>query len=59
MPVMLIAGALDPKYAEIVTTMAQKIPKAIVRIIPNAGHNVHLEQPVPFAELVATFLTGI
>lgn len=55
MPVMLVAGALDAKYSVLVTKMGQKIPQATVAIVPDAGHNVHLEQPARFVELAATF----
>lgn len=55
MPVLLLAGALDPKYATLVTTMAEKIPDATTKIIPDAGHNTHLEHPEYFADLVSRF----
>jgi 2-succinyl-6-hydroxy-2,4-cyclohexadiene-1-carboxylate synthase len=57
MPVLLVAGALDQKYAKLMARMGANIPKAKVEIIPDAGHNTHLEQPKRFAELLTTFLT--
>jgi len=55
-PVLLIAGALDLKYSELAIAMAQQIPRATVKIIPDSGHNVHLERPAEFAELLVTDL---
>ncbi len=56
MPVLLIAGQEDAKYRAIACSMRQRIPQARVRIIEDAGHAVHLEQPVAFAPLVKEFL---
>jgi pimeloyl-ACP methyl ester carboxylesterase len=58
MPVMLVAGALDSKYAALMTTMSETAPDATTEIVPDAGHNVHLERPERFAELVGSFLRG-
>ncbi len=52
MPVLLLAGELDAKYAALVSKMAAKIPGARVAIIPDAGHNTHLENPAAFAAVV-------
>lgn len=57
MPVLLVAGALDSTYARLMTRMGTNIPQAKVEIIPDAGHNTHLEQPGLFAEVLTTFLT--
>jgi 2-succinyl-6-hydroxy-2,4-cyclohexadiene-1-carboxylate synthase len=54
-PTLLIAGALDAKYAAIAREMAQVIPHSEVRIVPGAGHTVHLEQPQVFDTLVIKF----
>jgi 2-succinyl-6-hydroxy-2,4-cyclohexadiene-1-carboxylate synthase len=56
-PVLLVSGALDQKYSEMAVAMAQQFPKATVKIIPASGHNVHLEQPAQFAELLTAFLS--
>jgi len=55
-PVMLMAGALDSKYSEMVTAMKPRIPEATVEIMPDVGHNIHLEKPHQFAQLVTDFL---
>ncbi len=49
MPVTLIAGERDQKFAAIAHQMAERIPGAEVRIVAGAGHAVHLEQPAAVA----------
>lgn len=56
MPVLLIAGGLDSKYADLAARMSRQVTEAIVEIIPEVGHNVHLENPGQFAEIVSVFL---
>ena len=58
MPVLLMAGALDKKYTELITIMGQKIPYGVTHIIPDAGHIIHLEQPARFVELIGNFFEG-
>ncbi len=55
-PTLLIAGALDQKFADIATAMAVRMPAARLAIVPDAGHAVHLEQPHEFGRLVVDFL---
>ncbi len=54
-PVLLLTGALDQKFCAIAYEMAEQLPYAQHQIIPDAGHTVHLEQPVQFARSVRTF----
>ena len=54
-PVLLIAGALDTKFTAIARRMVQALPQSQLRIVPAAGHTVHLEQPQLFASLVGDF----
>ncbi len=56
MPVLLLAGELDEKYCDLAQQMAALLPNATVRIIHEAGHTTHLEQPAAFQETVLTFL---
>lgn len=56
LPTLLIAGALDAKYTSINQQMAAAMPNATLRVIPDAGHTVHLEQPQIFDDLVIQFL---
>jgi 2-succinyl-6-hydroxy-2,4-cyclohexadiene-1-carboxylate synthase len=57
LPVLLLAGELDPKYRDVVAKMAARLPSARVGIVPGAGHAAHLEAPDAFTELVDRFLT--
>lgn len=45
MPVLLLSGTLDSRYAHISQKMAALIPNARTLSLPAAGHNVHAEQP--------------
>jgi 2-succinyl-6-hydroxy-2,4-cyclohexadiene-1-carboxylate synthase len=57
MPTLLIAGALDGKYARVAEEMASLLPNTVLSIAADAGHTVHLEQPDMFDETVRRFLT--
>lgn len=57
-PTLLLAGALDEKYVALNERMQSRMPGAVLRIIPDAGHAVHLEQPAAFAGAVTAFLDG-
>ncbi|MGH2479950.1 MAG: 2-succinyl-6-hydroxy-2,4-cyclohexadiene-1-carboxylate synthase [Ktedonobacteraceae bacterium] len=54
-PTLLLAGELDGKFCQIARQMATCIPRASLRIVPDAGHTIHLEQPEAFATLVREF----
>lgn len=56
MPVLLVAGALDSKYAGLMETMERQIPNATLAVVAGAGHNIHLEKPQQFATLIMRFL---
>ena len=56
LPVLLLAGALDAKYCGLANDMAILLPRSRVRIVPDAGHAVHLEQPAVFEAAVRDFL---
>jgi 2-succinyl-6-hydroxy-2,4-cyclohexadiene-1-carboxylate synthase len=58
-PVLLIAGELDTKFCAIAREMAQALPQAQIRIVPNAGHTVHLEQPEVFDTIVKDFCLSL
>lgn len=59
MPVLILAGALDPQYCEIGREISGLIPSARLEIVPGAGHTVHLEQPEAFRRRVFEFIDGI
>ena len=56
MPVLLVAGSRDEKYARISREMSRAIPDATLRVIDGAGHMPHVEQPDEFAGAVLAFL---
>jgi 2-succinyl-6-hydroxy-2,4-cyclohexadiene-1-carboxylate synthase len=57
MPVLLVAGELDDKFAELGRRAAGAIGgNAEVVLIPGAGHACHLEQPDAFCAVLADFL---
>ena len=58
-PVLLVAGRLDTKYVAIAEEMGATFPRARVRIIEDAGHAAHLEQPAAFIEAVMEFLRTV
>jgi 2-succinyl-6-hydroxy-2,4-cyclohexadiene-1-carboxylate synthase len=57
-PTLLIVGALDTKFVEIGQKIAAQMPHARLVIVPEAGHNVHLEQPTAFETLVMDYLAN-
>ncbi|QBD79008.1 2-succinyl-6-hydroxy-2,4-cyclohexadiene-1-carboxylate synthase [Ktedonosporobacter rubrisoli] len=59
LPVLLITGALDPKFYTIARLMAQRLPQAQLHIVAGTGHTVHLEQPGTFVQLVQDFCTTV
>jgi len=55
-PVLLITGELDTKFTKINSVLKKKFPNAKHKIIKNAGHNTHIEEPGRFATTVNDFL---
>jgi 2-succinyl-6-hydroxy-2,4-cyclohexadiene-1-carboxylate synthase len=56
-PTLLVAGALDARFAAIAREMAAAIgPQARVALVPGAGHAVHLERPAELAALIEELL---
>ena len=58
MPLLVIAGELDRRYAELAGLIAARAAGANLRVIANAGHAVHLERPKEFAATVSEFLAA-
>jgi 2-succinyl-6-hydroxy-2,4-cyclohexadiene-1-carboxylate synthase len=57
MPVLLLAGDLDARFAALAAQMADRIgPRARVELVPGAGHACHLECPAAVAGAVERFL---
>lgn len=44
-PTLVVAGELDAKFVEIGTRLAHGLPNARLRVVPGAGHAVHIEAP--------------
>jgi 2-succinyl-6-hydroxy-2,4-cyclohexadiene-1-carboxylate synthase len=55
-PMLLVVSEHDAKFRAIANEMAVLQPQAQVAVVPNAGHNVHEEQPDAFAHIVRAFL---
>jgi 2-succinyl-6-hydroxy-2,4-cyclohexadiene-1-carboxylate synthase len=54
-PTLLLAGEEDKKFTDIARKMAEKIVAAELRLIPRAGHSIHLENPFAFLAAVKTY----
>jgi 2-succinyl-6-hydroxy-2,4-cyclohexadiene-1-carboxylate synthase len=54
-PLLLIAGELDPKFVQINQQMQQLCKHSQLDIIPSCGHNIHFENPELFIEKIKTF----
>ncbi|MDD2923254.1 MAG: 2-succinyl-6-hydroxy-2,4-cyclohexadiene-1-carboxylate synthase [Anaerolineales bacterium] len=57
-PVLLIAGAKDEKYVQVIQKMSERMPAAQKNIVPEAGHNVHMEEPEKYISLLNEFLSN-
>lgn len=55
-PTLLLSGALDTKYTSIQQEMVKLLPNSSHKIIEDAGHNLHLEKPEVFVNLIKEFL---
>lgn len=58
-PVQLICGAEDPKYASLASDLQRSMRHARVTIVPGAGHAVHLESPDEFREALCSFASDV
>ncbi|NJM59821.1 MAG: 2-succinyl-6-hydroxy-2,4-cyclohexadiene-1-carboxylate synthase [Oscillatoriales cyanobacterium RU_3_3] len=54
-PLLLLAGECDDKFKNINAEMAELCPSATLKIVPNAGHNIHFENVENFAAIVREF----
>jgi 2-succinyl-6-hydroxy-2,4-cyclohexadiene-1-carboxylate synthase len=57
-PLLLIAGELDPKFVKINQMMAQNCLQARLQIVDRTGHNVHFEHSDKFSSLLKHFIAG-
>lgn len=54
-PTLLLAGEEDGKFTTVAEQMAEDLPRAVLRLIPRAGHAIHLENPFAWLAAVRTF----
>jgi 2-succinyl-6-hydroxy-2,4-cyclohexadiene-1-carboxylate synthase len=55
-PVLLINGELDTKFTKINSVLKKIFQNAKHKIIKNAGHNTHIEEPGRFVSIINEFL---
>ena len=52
-PISYLTGELDAKYRKVASALRAESQGAVsCRIVPGAGHNIHLEQPEAFAAIL-------
>ncbi len=56
MPLHLIIGELDRKYAEISQHILASNPNAVLHTVPDCGHAVHLDKPLQLSEIVRAIM---
>jgi 2-succinyl-6-hydroxy-2,4-cyclohexadiene-1-carboxylate synthase len=57
MPVLVVAGELDPKYTELASRLVSEIgDNASLALMEGAGHACHLEKPGQFVVMVTSWL---
>jgi 2-succinyl-6-hydroxy-2,4-cyclohexadiene-1-carboxylate synthase len=54
-PTLLLAGEEDHKFTSVAGKMAERIPRSVLRLMPKAGHAIHLENPFAWLAAVLTF----
>ena len=59
LPTLLLVGDRDEKYRRINERMLSQIPNGRLQLIPEAGHNTHLENPMDFEDAVRLFVEGL
>lgn len=57
-PTLVVAGAVDVKYAALARRAAGLIPDAELAVLEGVGHRVPLEAPAELSRLVSRFLTA-
>jgi 2-succinyl-6-hydroxy-2,4-cyclohexadiene-1-carboxylate synthase len=57
-PALVIAGERDAQYCRLAQQMAALFPRAELRLLPDAGHPVHRENPIDFATALKFFISA-
>ncbi len=58
-PICLVAGAQDAKFAALARELAGRLPDARAECLPGAGHAAHLEEPAAFLDLARRFFAEV
>lgn len=58
-PVLLLSGGEDIKYSSIMRKMQEKMSSAEWKSVENCGHNIHIEQPLIYSQLINNFLDKV
>ncbi len=58
-PTLIVVGAQDTSFLAATEYMAAKIPGAVKKIIPEAGHASNIDQAEVFNQVVLEFLEGV
>jgi pimeloyl-ACP methyl ester carboxylesterase len=56
-PVDLVVGQNDARYCAIARRMHASLPHAVMTVVPDAGHTVHVDQPAAFVKAVQCALS--
>jgi len=56
-PILLLAGSLDKKYAAALRETAASNQRSRALVVPHAGHSIHAERPQRFVYILNTFLS--
>jgi len=58
LPLLLVTGEFDIKFSRIAARMAALHPDVRHMVVKNCGHNVHLENPERFSEVLDAFISA-
>jgi 2-succinyl-6-hydroxy-2,4-cyclohexadiene-1-carboxylate synthase len=58
-PLLLLTGEYDEKFIEINTKMAHICKSCRLKVIRNAGHNIHFENTIAFVENIRQFFLEV
>ncbi|HRE47968.1 MAG TPA: alpha/beta hydrolase [Aggregatilineales bacterium] len=58
-PTLLLAGEYHPTTHKLISQMRREIKQAVVKIVPNAGYLVNMDNPEGFNRAVLEFLEGL
>ncbi len=56
MPVLLMVGELDVKFTTIAKDMQPLLQSSELKVVPNVGHTVHLEDPASTGHILDSII---